>query len=281
MAFMSADSGVTDPDTLSIGVSIVLYRTPVAAILELLQQLLTQGARLIYLIDNSPREFDAFAGWVPNPRVVAISTRKNLGYGRANNLAIRDSVRRHKYHLICNPDVFLGPETLPRLYHMLEGRPDVGLCSPRIVGTDGKLHHLCKRLPSPLDLAIRRFAPATWFASQRAHYEMRDQSYDEPMEVPFLSGCFMFFRSSVLARLDGFDERYFLYIEDLDLSRRAAAIARNLYSPDARIVHVADRGAYKSLRLLRYFGVSVLRYFNKWGWFEQPWFAARKPDGSR
>jgi GT2 family glycosyltransferase len=281
MAFMSADSGVTDSDTLSIGVSIVLYRTPVAAIMELLQQLLTQGARLIYLIDNSPKEFDAFAGWVPNPRVVAISTRQNLGYGRANNLAIRDSVRRHKYHLICNPDVFLGPETLPQLYRMLEDRPDVGLCSPRIVGTDGKLHHSCKRLPSPLDLAIRRFTPATWFASQRAHYEMRDQSYEEPMEVPFLSGCFMFFRSSVLARLDGFDERYFLYIEDLDLSRRAAAIARNLYSPDVRIVHVADRGAYKSLRLLRYFGVSVLRYFNKWGWFEQPWFAARKTDGSR
>jgi GT2 family glycosyltransferase len=276
MAPMSADPDGTDSGTLSLGVSIVLFRTPVTAIRELLAQLLTQGARLIYLIDNSPKEFDAFENWVPHPRVVAVSTRKNLGYGRANNLAIRDSVRRHRYHLICNPDVSLGPETLPRLERLLESRPDVGLCSPRIVGTDGKLHHLCKRLPSPLDLAIRRFAPATWFASQRAHYEMRDQSYDGPMEAPFLSGCFMFFRSSVLAQLDGFDERYFLYIEDLDLSRRAATVARNLYFPDTQIVHVAGRGAHKSLRLLRYFGVSVLRYFNKWGWFDQPWFAIRK-----
>jgi GT2 family glycosyltransferase len=272
---MPADSAATDSG-LPIGVSIVLYRTPVAAIAELLQQLLAQGARLVYLIDNSPKEFDTFQGWVPPPRVIAISTRRNLGYGRANNLAIRDSVRRHTYHLICNPDIFLGPDTLPRLYRLMESRPDVGLCSPRIVGTDGRLHHLCKRLPSPLDLAIRRFAPPAWFASQRAYYEMRDQSYDRPMEPPFLSGCFMFFRSSVLSKLDGFDERYFLYIEDLDLSRRAAAIARNLYVPDIHVVHVADRGAYKSLRLLRYFAVSVLRYFNKWGWFEQPWFASRK-----
>jgi GT2 family glycosyltransferase len=273
---MPADSAVTDPGTLSIGVSIVLYRTPVTAITELLQQLLTQGARIVYVIDNSPKDFDAFKDWVPPPRVIVISTRRNLGYGRANNLAIRDSVRKHAYHLVCNPDVFLGPDTLGQLYSLLESRPDIGLCGPQVVGTDGQRHHLCKRLPSPLDLVIRRFAPSSWFASQRAYYEMRDQSYDRPMEPPFLSGCFMFFRSSVLSQLDGFDERYFLYIEDLDLSRRAAAIARNLYAPDIQIVHVEGRGAYKSLRLLRYFGVSVLRYFNKWGWFEQPWLASRK-----
>lgn len=275
---MSADPDIADTHTLSLGVSIVLYRTRVAAIEALLQQLLEQGARLIYLVDNSPQDFDTFQDWQPPPRVVVIATRRNLGYGRANNIAIRDSVRRHKYHLVCNPDIALGPDTLSGLYNLMENRPDVGLCSPRIVGTDGQLHHLCKRLPSPLDLAIRRFTPATWFEAQRAHYEMRDHSYEQPMEAPFLSGCFMFFRSQVLARLDGFDERYFLYIEDLDLSRRAGALARNLYTPDIQIVHGAQRGAYKSLRLLRYFSTSVFRYFNKWGWFEKPWFSAPKSD---
>jgi GT2 family glycosyltransferase len=108
---------------------------------------------------------------------------------------------------------------------------------------------------------------------------MRDQSYEQPMEVPFLPGCFMFFRTSVLRPLDGFDERYFLYVEDLDLSRRAATLARNLYLPDVEITHEAQRGAYKSLRLLRYFAVSVVRYFNKWGWLEQPWFGRRASSG--
>jgi len=66
----------------------VLYRTPVTAVAELLQQLLAQGARLVYLIDNSPKEFDAFKGWVPPPHIIAIIDARNLGYGRANNLAI-------------------------------------------------------------------------------------------------------------------------------------------------------------------------------------------------
>lgn len=269
MSIQSAE----EPATLPIGVSIVLYRTPVDAISQLLSQLLDQGARLIYVVDNSPKDFDAFADWAPPPRVITVSTRRNLGYGRANNLAIRDSVRRHAYHLVCNPDVLLTPGVLRELYTFLQHRPEIGLCSPRIVGPDGELHHCCKRLPSPMDFLIRRFAPDSWFSSRRAYFEMRDQSYDEELQPPFLSGCFMFFRSTVLRRLDGFDERYFLYVEDLDLSRRAAAIARNVYQPRIQIVHAAQRGAHSSLRLLRYFAVSVLKYFNKWGWFEQPWLA--------
>jgi GT2 family glycosyltransferase len=268
-----ADSAAgMDPRTLPIGVSIVLYRTPVADVAPLLEQLLSQGARLVYLIDNSPKSFDAFQGWTPPPRVIVISTRRNLGYGRANNLAIRDSVRKHDYHLVCNPDITLGPQTLQKLHALLESRPDVGLCGPRVVGTDGQLHYLCKRAPSPADLAIRRFAPRSWFTAQRAYYEMRDHSYELPMEPPFVSGCFMFLRSSVLSRLDGFDERYFLYLEDVDLSRRAAVIARNLYFPEVQVVHVHHQGAHKSLRLLGYFAASLVKYFNKWGWLEQPWF---------
>jgi GT2 family glycosyltransferase len=255
--------------SLSLGVSIVLYRTPVAVIHHLIEQLIDQGARRIYLIDNSPPEFDAFAGWRAPERVTVIRTRRNLGYGRANNLAIGDSVRHHDYHLICNPDVELGPGTLRGLFELLESRPDIGLCGPRVVGIDGQLHYLCKRLPSVFDLAIRRFAPQSWFPKRRAYYEMRDFSYDAPMEPPFLSGCFMFFRSAVLSRLEGFDERYFLYLEDLDLSRRAAVAARNYYAPHVYIVHGHARGAHRSLRLLRYFGVSLIRYFNKWGWLER------------
>lgn len=258
--------------TLAIGVSIVLFRTRIRTVAPLVEQFLQQGASLVYLIDNSPKEFDAFADWTPPERVVTIATRRNLGYGRANNLAIRDSVRRHKYHVVCNPDVTLGPGVLPRLHDLLEARADVGLCGPRVVGTDGEQHYLCKRAPSPVDLAIRRFLPDSWFVQQRRYYEMRDCSYDLPMEPQFLSGCFMFFRCTVLQRLDGFDERFFLYVEDLDLSRRAQALARNLYDPDSRIVHVHQRGAHKSARLLWYFAVSVVKYFNKWGWFEQPWF---------
>jgi GT2 family glycosyltransferase len=105
-----------------------------------------------------------------------------------------------------------------------------------------------------------------WQRSRRARLEMRDCPYDRQMDVECLSGCFMFFRSSVLAALQGFDERFFLYFEDFDLSRRARRMARNTYFPGAEVVHAYGGEHRRSLRVRMNFLASAIRYFNKWGW---------------
>lgn len=262
------------PATLSLGVSIVLFRMPVAEVLPLVNELLAQGARVVYLVDNSPKGFDAFAGWTPPERVVTISTQQNLGYGRGHNLAIRDSVRRHAYHLVCNPDITLGTRTLPKLFEVMEQRREVGLLAPRIVGVDGEIQRLCKLPPSPVDFVIRQLAPERWFARRRAAFEMRTDpgSYEREMSPEYMTGCFMFFRSDVLEKVGGFDDRYFMYLEDLDLSRSSQKLAANLYYPHETVVHVHQKGSHKSLRLFSYIAASAFKYFNKWGWFDQPWF---------
>jgi GT2 family glycosyltransferase len=266
-----AESGAT---TLSLGVSIVLFKMPVAEIQPLVDSLLAQGTRLVYIVDNSPKGFDAFAGWAPPDRVVTISTRQNLGYGRGHNLAIRDSVRRHAYHLVCNPDITLRERTLPHLCEVMDRRPEVGLLAPRVIGVDGEIQRLCKLPPSPVDFLIRQVAPETWFQKRRAAFEMRTDptSYEREMSPEYMTGCFMFFRSKVLDELQGFDDRYFMYLEDLDLSRRSQKIAANLYYPDETVVHVHQKGTHKSFKLFSYIAVSAFKYFNKWGWFDQPWF---------
>lgn len=263
---VSDNSQLPGGQLLPLGVSVVLYRTPVTKLLPLVDQFLRQGAARVYLVDNSPPGFDTFGDWTPPERVTIMASCLNLGYGRGNNLAIRDSVRRHRYHIISNPDIQLGDNLLPELCALLDGRPDVGLCGPRIVDSAGETQYLCKRAPSVMDLFVRRFAPRSWFRGRRDRYEMRDHSYDREMEPFFISGCFMFFRSTILSQLDGFDERYFLYVEDLDLSRRSRQLARNIYYPHNHVVHGHQRGAHKSVRLLLNFGASVVRYFNKWGW---------------
>jgi GT2 family glycosyltransferase len=253
-------------NTLSLGVSIVLYRTPAAIVAPLVHALLEQGAASVYLVDNSGESFDAFQDWPPLERVQTMSPGRNLGYGAGNNLAIRDSTPRHKYHLICNPDITLGPGVLAALCAMMDLRPEVGLCMPRVVGTDGELHHLAKRSPVALDYLSRLFPPRSWSLRRRARLEMRDRSYEEEMEADCLSGCFMMFRSEILAKLGGFDERFFLYFEDFDLSRRAQRVATNLYFPQAQVVHVHAREHRRSLRVRMHFIMSAIRYFNKWGW---------------
>lgn len=251
---------------LSLGASIVLFRTTIGTVRALIEDLLGQGVARVYVIDNSPESFGAFRGWSTDERVTLISGHGNVGYGRANNLAIRASIGAHRYHLICNPDISLEPDAIPTLYTMMESRPEVGLCMPRVVGTDGQLQHLCKRSPVALDYISRLLPPRSWSQRRRQRLEMRDCSYDEEMEAECLSGCFMFFRSSVLSALQGFDERYFLYFEDLDLALRSSRVAVNLYYPRAQVIHVHAREHRRSWRVRLNFIMSGIRYFNRWGW---------------
>lgn len=263
-----ADEAGVPAAPLPLGVSIVLYRTHVEVVAPLVHQLLAQGAAHIYLVDNSPPQDDGFAGWVAPARVSVVRTGRNLGYGRGHNLAIRDSVARHRYHLVSNPDIVLGEGTLPTLVEAMNSRPDIGLCMPKVVSPQGAIHHYCKRPPTPFDILINRLAPRTWFRRRRAWFESRDMSYETENLVQCLSGCFMFFRSATLQRVGGFDERFFMYMEDFDLSLRAARVQGNLYFPGATVVHAHQSGHRKSLRLLIVAVTSTIRFFNKWGWID-------------
>jgi GT2 family glycosyltransferase len=105
---------------------------------------------------------------------------------------------------------------------------------------------------------------------------MRDFNYDLEMEVQCLSGCFMFFRSTVLLELRGFDEQFFLYFEDFDLSMRSSRLARNVYLPSSSIVHERQSAHRKSWRLKIAFIVSAVRYFLKWGILGSPGMSRRE-----
>jgi len=197
-----------------------------------------------------------------------IFNNDNLGYGRGHNLAIKQCVDRSLYHLVLNPDVRFGPDVIEKLFHFMESKPQAGLAMPKVRGSDGQLQMLCKLLPTPLDLATRRFFPFKgWFKSRNERYEMKSTGYNQVMNVPILSGCFMFLRNESLKKVGLFDERFFLYAEDTDLSRRIHRQFETLFFPDAEINHVHARGSYKDFRLTLHNVKSAVQYFNKWGWF--------------
>ncbi|HHF9288648.1 TPA: glycosyltransferase family 2 protein, partial [Klebsiella pneumoniae] len=91
--------------------------------------------------------------------------------------------------------------------------------------------------------------------------------YDKVFSPPSVSGCFMLLTNVLLQKLNGFDERYFMYLEDVDLCRRALQLTKIYYCPETTIVHVFNKGSYKSKLLLWYHIRSAITYFNKWGWF--------------
>ncbi|MDB5795962.1 MAG: glycosyltransferase family 2 protein [Noviherbaspirillum sp.] len=257
---------------MHISCSVVCYGNTPMQIAEVLRSLAESDNPpslqiLVTLIDNSPeehlvevaRQFNATYIHLPN----------NPGFGAAHNLAIAKALATDaQYHLVLNPDTRFQNNVISTLASYMEEHRDVGLIMPDIRYPDGSQQFLCKLLPTPYDLLMRRFWPRLYKLSGRlAQYELHESGYNKPMNVPALSGCFMLMRTTVLREVGGFDERFFMYLEDVDLSRRIGKIARTVYFPYVSITHDYVKGSYRNWKLTAYHVCSAVRYFNKWGWF--------------
>jgi GT2 family glycosyltransferase len=138
---------------------------------------------------------------------------------------------------------------------------------PRIQFPDGGPQRLAKMLPTPFDLFMRRFLPFPSLKRKlNERYELHQLPLDRPTDVPCLSGCFLVARTRLLDRLRGFDERYFMYMEDVDLVRRLGDLGRTVFDPSVIVTHAYAKGSYHDWRLTRYHVASACRYFSKWGW---------------
>lgn len=246
--------------------SIVVYKTEPYLLKQAMESFLGSPlAGRLTIIDNSPTDY---LRQFCKHEAEYVFVGKNLGYGKAHNLAMLQSLDKAQYHIVLNPDVCFDPDVLGKIYDFMEDNPESGLVMPKVFGTDGEMQMLCKLLPLPVNLVTRRFFPfKDWLKKINDRYEMKDTGYDRVMNVPFLSGCFMFLRTSALKKVGLFDERFFLYAEDTDLSRRMHQQYETLFFPGAEITHVHARGSYKSIRLTLRNAISAIQYFNKWGWF--------------
>ncbi|MES2932286.1 MAG: glycosyltransferase family 2 protein [Pseudomonadota bacterium] len=252
---------------MRISCSVVSYKHTPAQIAQVLHSAANSAVdAVLYLVDNSPD--DQLAAVAREYSATYIHLPHNPGFGAAHNLAIDAALDNGSvYHAVLNPDIVFASNVLPVLANFMAQNPAIGLTMPSILYPDGSQQHLCKLLPTPVDLILRRFMPAWYRRSGRlARYELHASGYDQVMDVPALSGCFMMLRSDLLRRIGGFDQGYFMYLEDVDLSRRIGQVARTVYFPKVAITHDYEKGSYKNLKLLYYHIRSAIRYFNKWGW---------------
>lgn len=266
----------TESPTARTTVSLVTYRHRPETLLSLFETLQHDRAILTWvLVDNSaaddPVDSAQLRLAVERHEGIYVASPGNIGFGAAHNLALRELAHTaSEFHLILNPDIAFTPDVLPTLAQTLDRQHDTGLVMPRIFYPDGATQHLCKLLPTPLDFLLRRFTPRPLqrlLRERMERYELRVMDPTQPAEIPFLSGCFMFTRRAVLEAVQGFDERYFLYMEDVDLCRRMATRSKLLYWPFVAVVHVHERGSHKHLKLTLIHLRSAIVYFNRWGWF--------------
>lgn len=219
----------------------------------------------IYITDNSENagapEQIAFQREMETLGCIYHILPKNAGFGAGHNyvLAELDS----DYHAIVNPDILLTEDSFASITSFMEQNPDVGICIPRLVDAEGSQIAVYRRDPKLFDMFIRRFLP-NHFKKRQDAITYADADFTKPFDIEFGQGSFLVLRTALMKELGGFDERFFMYMEDADLCRRARKSARVMYYPGTTVVHKWEKGSHKNIKLFRYHVISMFKYFAKW-----------------
>ncbi|MFA7629629.1 MAG: glycosyltransferase [Candidatus Neomarinimicrobiota bacterium] len=173
------------------------------------------------------------------PDLQLISNETNLGFGKANNQALK--LASGKYVLFLNPDTLIEENTLSVLYDFMEKNGDVGICGPRILNADGTLQLACRRsFPSPRVALPKLLGLSALFPKSKifGKYNLTYLDPGKNYPVDAVSGSFMFCHGDLIRQIKGFDEDFFMYGEDLDLCRRVQLAGKKVYYvADTAIIH--------------------------------------------
>jgi len=231
-------------DGMKVTFITVAYKTP-----GLLRQLFKGIERAKFsfpheylLINNAPGDGTSESIQNRFPWVTVTDAPHNLGFGAGNNLAARNA--RGEYLMMLNPDITVFPGEMERLLAFADVHPETGIVGPKLLNPDQSIQHWFYRFPTPAIPLYRRTPIGRLPPAKRAleRYLMHDVSADESHEVDGFFGSAMLVRRAAFEDIGGFDERFFMYFEDIDFCRRAWGKGwRIRYTPAASFVHYHQR----------------------------------------
>ncbi|AUJ30855.1 glycosyltransferase family 2 protein [Liquorilactobacillus hordei] len=219
-------------------------------------------SKKVYLIDNSSslNVFNLEELKKYND-VMVIKNDYNFGFAKAHNVVIPNL--NSKYHAIVNPDISLNEDSFSKIIDfMVDDR--IGMVIPKIVNVDGSQQYDYRQDITLLDVIIRVFNGKI-FKKRYRYHTMQNYNYAKPFLVPFGQGSFLVIRTDLFRSLNGFDERFFMYLEDADLCKRVNQVSKLIYFPNTTVLHRWERKSHKNLRMFIIHLESLLKYFKKWG----------------
>ncbi len=202
-------------------------------------------------------------------RVKILETRGNIGFGGGYNLGFRHA--RGKYFLVNNPSKILRPDAVEKMVEAMENDSSIGILGPKLTYGDGTIRDSYRSFPSLSDVFIKRTMLRHLFRSHMRRYLQWDRDPEVTGETDWVIGGCMMIRSDLCRQLHGFDERFSLFFEDIDLCRRCSHAGKKVvYFPAASGTDRKKRLSEGGLLTLftnktaRQHLVSALKYFWKW-----------------
>jgi N-acetylglucosaminyl-diphospho-decaprenol L-rhamnosyltransferase len=220
----------------------------------------------IYVVDNDSRDGTSEMIMMEFPEVKVLAMARNLGFARANNLAIKQASGKHIFLL--NPDTEIKPGFFKSIYAYMEDNPEVGIIGPRILNSDGSIQASIRRFPDIFShilimLKLRNILVENKFLK---HYFLVDFDYGREQAVDQIMGAAMMIRRSVFEKIGTFDEKFFVWFEEVDFCLRASKNGiKIMYYPGAEIFHIGGESFNQEavVRKQIIFNKSLLRYFLK------------------
>lgn len=202
----------------------------------------------VIVVDNNSTDESVAMLRAEFPEVILFDSPTNLGFGKANNLALRHA--KGDYLLLLNPDTIVGEDTLRKMVDFMRAHPETGMSGCKLLNADGSFQLSCRRgFPTPWASFTKLFGFSTFFPKSKlfSQYHLTYLPVDETYEVDALSGAFMLLSREAYERTGGFDEAYFMYGEDLDLCYRVKESGLSVYYvPVTATIHFKGESTKRS-----------------------------------
>ena len=244
-----------------VTVGIVAYNTPESTLEKTFSSLRASNLDLYIVVfcnsilDQYQKKIQILCN---NYKVDFRGNQPNKGFGHGHNQIA--SLCKSEWYICCNPDVVVNSSTIATLLAFGEQNGDSVLLMPRILSPDGTVQPVARQTLTPkawVQRQLWRLMPKIFSLPERRF------DYNKSQPVDFVSGSFFAVKLEIFLALNGFDESFFLYAEDADLSYRAKSIGENYFVATAEITHYWTTANHRNLRTIRIELYSLFRYFKK------------------
>jgi GT2 family glycosyltransferase len=256
-------------------ISVVLYKNTYKSIEELLRSIVKFSEDYVEKYQVKTKIYDGSRNGIINSiknnlgNQFELEEGENIGYGKANNRnLLKESSDPDDIYIISNPDIRFNSDQIDKIIVWFNNNKYTCI-SPLIINQRKEIQYTAKKNPTILSLLVGRLKilrKIKIFREYDTKNKNMSRSYEEEIiECDYLSGCFMVTKAQYFKEVSGFDERYFLHLEDADLTRKMRQIGRTAHCPIGIVEHKWERGSHKSIKQMFLLSKSMLQYFGKWG----------------